>query len=194
MWVYRHKREANTIDSATLKNHSEIQSAQSKTQFAVCYTFVMKKLVTLYDNMITAKWVKRCTQLRLKNKAGYTATPVACGWAGAIFEVTFWQEQWGQRPQKQKKSKVWWTDRQTDRQTDGRTDRRTDGPTDGPTKRGVESRSTRLTTATRIKGPTYRMDNHHIDFKTLKISQRLLGQWTRRSNPLIWLNFRFDLL
>ena len=22
------------------------------------------------------------------NKAGYTATPVACGWAGAIFEVT----------------------------------------------------------------------------------------------------------
>ena len=22
------------------------------------------------------------------NKAGYTATPVACGWAGAVFEVT----------------------------------------------------------------------------------------------------------
>ena len=31
----------------------------------------------------------------LKNKAGYTATPVACGWAGAIIEVsgTFGQEQ-----------------------------------------------------------------------------------------------------
>ena len=31
----------------------------------------------------------------LKNKAGYTATPVVCGWAGAIFEVTrpFGQEQ-----------------------------------------------------------------------------------------------------
>ena len=30
-----------------------------------------------------------------KNKAGYTATPVACGWAGAVFEVTqsFGQEQ-----------------------------------------------------------------------------------------------------
>ena len=30
-----------------------------------------------------------------KNKAGYTATEVACGWAGAIFEVTrpFGQEQ-----------------------------------------------------------------------------------------------------
>ena len=29
------------------------------------------------------------------NKAGYTATPVACGWAGAIFEVSraFGQEQ-----------------------------------------------------------------------------------------------------
>ena len=29
------------------------------------------------------------------NKAGYTATEVACGWAGAIFEVTrtFGQEQ-----------------------------------------------------------------------------------------------------
>ena len=34
-----------------------------------------------------------------KNKAGYTTTPVACGWAGAIFEVTraFGQEQYGQR-------------------------------------------------------------------------------------------------
>ena len=30
-----------------------------------------------------------------KNKAGYTATEVVCGWAGAIFEVTrpFGQEQ-----------------------------------------------------------------------------------------------------
>ena len=30
-----------------------------------------------------------------ENKAGYTAIQVACGWAGAVFEVTkaFWQEQ-----------------------------------------------------------------------------------------------------
>ena len=30
-----------------------------------------------------------------RNKAGYTATPVACGWAGAIIKVTisFGQEQ-----------------------------------------------------------------------------------------------------
>ena len=49
----------------------------------------------------------------------YTATPVACGWAGAVFEVTWSleQEQWCRRPQKPKKSKVW----------------RTDGPTDGTT-------------------------------------------------------------
>ena len=35
----------------------------------------------------------------IKNKAGYTATPVACRWAGAIIEVSeaFGQEQYGQR-------------------------------------------------------------------------------------------------
>ena len=56
-----------------------------------------------------------------KNKAGNTATPVACGWAGAVIEVTssFGQEQWGQKPQKNKKSKVW----RTDGRTDGRTDK-----------------------------------------------------------------------
>ena len=30
----------------------------------------------------------RVTCTPLKNKVGYTATPVACGWAGAIFEIT----------------------------------------------------------------------------------------------------------
>ena len=34
-----------------------------------------------------------------ENKAGYTATEVTCGWAGAKFEVTrpFGQEQWGKK-------------------------------------------------------------------------------------------------
>ena len=34
-----------------------------------------------------------------ENKAGYTATPVACGWAGAIIEVSeaFGQEQYGKK-------------------------------------------------------------------------------------------------
>ena len=41
-----------------------------------------------------------------KNKAEYTATPVACGWAGAIFEVSgaFGQEQHSQKPHKRRKS------------------------------------------------------------------------------------------
>ena len=43
-----------------------------------------------------------------ENKAGYTATLVACGWAGAIFEVTrpFGQEQRGQKIKIIKKSKM----------------------------------------------------------------------------------------
>jgi len=82
---------------------------------------------------------------REMNKARYTATPVACRWAGAVFEVTWsiGQEQWGLRPQKPKKSKVW--------RTDGQTDRPTAKQTDGLTKQGVESRSTRLKTVSLYK-------------------------------------------
>ena len=66
--------------------------------------------------MVTTRWKKRinavdcfgerhqkvmiddCVLLWVRivgNKAGYTATPVACGWAGAIIEVSgaFGQEQ-----------------------------------------------------------------------------------------------------
>ena len=48
------------------------------------------------------------------NKARYTVTPVACWWAGAIFEFTraFGQEQYGQRIKKSKKVKC-------DQPTDG---------------------------------------------------------------------------
>ena len=75
----------------------------------------------------------------LLNKAKYTATPIACGRAGAISEVTwsFGQEQWGQRPQKQKKVKC-----------DGQKDQQMDAPMDGrtsrPTNWGVKWRSTQL--------------------------------------------------
>ena len=53
----------------------------------------------------------------ISNKAGYTATQVACGWAGAMFEVTrpFGQEQWGPKIKIIKKVKC---DRPTDRPTD----------------------------------------------------------------------------
>ena len=49
----------------------------------------------------------------------YTATPVACGWAGAIFEVTgaFGQKQYGQRVKNIKDYTVT-TDQPTDRPTD----------------------------------------------------------------------------
>ena len=42
------------------------------------------------------------------NKAGYMATPVACGWAEAVIEVTrsFGQEQLGQKNKIHKKSKM----------------------------------------------------------------------------------------
>ena len=68
----------------------------------------------------------------IQNKAGYTAAPFGCGWAGAIFELTraFEQEQYGQRMKNMKKDKVWPTDQPTNQQT----------------KRGEESRSTQLKT------------------------------------------------
>ena len=59
-----------------------------------------KKVVTSDDvknkilNMRIEKKVKGSEESH-ENKAGYTATTVACGWAGAVFEVTlsFGQEQ-----------------------------------------------------------------------------------------------------
>ena len=97
-----------------------------------------------------------------RNKAGYTATPVACGWAGAVIEVTrsFGQEQWSQKSQKPKKSKVW------------RTDGQTDGPMDGPTKRGVESRSTRLKTELAVPTLDWRL---FISFALVSINTKYSG-------------------
>ena len=68
----------------------------------------------------------------LMNKAGYTATLVACGWAGAVFELLKHLGKCSEAKDRKniKLKKVKW----------GPTDR----PTDGRTKRGVESRSTQL--------------------------------------------------
>ena len=57
-----------------------------------------------------------------KNKAGYTATLVACGWAGAVLEVT---RASGQEPYAQKAKKRRKSNKGTNRPTNGRTD----GPT-----------------------------------------------------------------
>ena len=56
--------------------------------------------------------------LVIKNKAGYTATKVACGWAGAVFEVTrpLRQEMWGQNDKIIKKVKH---DQPTNQRTKG---------------------------------------------------------------------------
>ena len=57
------------------------------------------------------------------NKAGYTATPVACGWAGVVIELTeaFGQELWAQKAQKRQKS-----EKGTNRPMEGPMDRRID--------------------------------------------------------------------
>ena len=54
------------------------------------------------------------------NKAGYTATLVACGWVGAVLEKvtgSSGQEPYAQKAQKRQKSKKG-TDQPTDQQTD----------------------------------------------------------------------------
>ena len=67
------------------------------------------------------------------NKAGYTATSVACGWAGAVIELLEHLGKSGEAKDRKNIKKVKWGP--------------TDQPTDGRTKRGVESRSTRLKTS-----------------------------------------------
>ena len=69
-----------------------------------------------------------------KNKAGYTATLVACGWAGAVFELLKHLGKCSEAKDRKNIKKVKW----------GPTDRPTNQPTDRRTKRGVVSRSTRL--------------------------------------------------
>ena len=63
-----------------------------------------------------------------KNKANYMATPVACGWAGAVIKVTrsFGQEQWGLNRKNPKKVKC-------------------DGRTNGPTNRLRDQRTNLVT-------------------------------------------------
>ena len=64
-----------------------------------------------------------------RNKAGYTATSVACGWAGAVIELLEHLDKSGEAKDRKNIKKVKWgpTDRPTDQPTDQPTDRRTDG-------------------------------------------------------------------
>ena len=64
----------------------------------------------------------------MRNKAEYIATPVACGCAGAVKELTkaFGQKQWAQKAKKSQKNL---------KGTYKLTNQPTNQPTDGPTVR-----------------------------------------------------------
>ena len=53
-----------------------------KARYCMC-TFTLCIHVDLFHYILRTD-----TRIFYENKAGYTATPVACGWAGAVFEVT----------------------------------------------------------------------------------------------------------
>ena len=95
------------------------------------------------------------------NKAGYTATEVACGRAGAIFKVTrpFGQEQWGPKIKIIKKVKC---DRPTNRPTDRRTDKA--GCRVACTRRKIEI----FTTLNRV---------HTCTFKWILVDCKTLDNW-----------------
>ena len=59
------------------------------------------------------------------NKAGYTATPVVCGWAGAVFKLLKHLGKSGKAKDRKNIKKVKWgpTNQPTDRPTDQPTDR-----------------------------------------------------------------------
>ena len=71
------------------------------------------------------------------NKAGYTATVVACRWVGAVMKhanSSIWAGAVMQKtPKNAENAKKVNGDRLTDRQTDRPTDRQTDRPTDRQT-------------------------------------------------------------
>ena len=90
-----------------------------------------------------------------ENKAGYMASPVACGWAV--------------RPKT--------ANTQNKVKCDGPKDRRTDRRTDRPTKQGVESRSTRLK-----RKESERL--HILLFAfNLPPSLSICGHWVGKYNP-----------
>ena len=69
---------------------------------------------------------KKKKKLKLvRNKAGYTATLVACGLAGAVFELLEHLGKCSEAKDRKNIKKVKWgpTNRPTDQPTDGRTDK-----------------------------------------------------------------------
>ena len=92
-----------------------------------CYSLVVE---VTYANRYDKMNMKKCWITLYLNKAGYTATLVACGWAGAVFELLKHLARSSEAKDRKNIKKIKW----------GLTNR----PTDRRKKRGIESRSTRL--------------------------------------------------
>ena len=89
---------------------------------------------------MTAAKITKKERVRKKNKAGYTATLVACGWAGALLEKVTkasGQEPYAQKAQNHQKSKNG-TDRPTNQPTNRHTDQLTNQPTNQQTNRPTD--------------------------------------------------------
>ena len=115
IWLGKHEIKIAGVYMAE-HNHMKVFSLYLLSQSA--RKFLIENFVRSSDSLFI--FIRsNCFMRKRRNKAGYTATLVACGWAGAIFEVlwSLWQEQWGHRTQKKQTEKV-------------KCDGRTDGPTD----------------------------------------------------------------
>ena len=84
------------------------------------------KLRHFHPYSVKKKKIKTFSLCRsfIRNKAGYTATPVACGWAGAVFELLEHLGRSSEAKDRKNIKKVKWGP--TDGLTDGPTNRRTD--------------------------------------------------------------------
>ena len=93
--------------------------------------FYRSRSFTMLDHVGQVIWLityESSLDSRGKNKAGYTATLVACGWAGAVLEKvtgSSGQELYAQKAQKRRKSKKG-TDQPTNRPTNQPTNQRID--------------------------------------------------------------------
>ena len=78
--------EGKGLDGVTLFSNLKLsqneEKNQEKAERAPCFAFSCKKAD------LQGVKVQQKKQNKKTNKAGFTATPVACGWAGAVFEVT----------------------------------------------------------------------------------------------------------
>ena len=100
------RKEGTSSAGVTIASWTRVGAGES----AQLYTYTLMRYVWTDGPTYKHRLLKNPKSTTTKrgrrgNKAGYTATPVACGWAGAVVEVTrsFGQERLGQKSQKHKK-------------------------------------------------------------------------------------------